>query len=119
MSGMASRSELDKLSDALKKLVTQHPRAKEWLEFALADPEIPTTMASQEDKDMFLKKVMRLVWPLRPIDCRRTSSGYHADIRLFLAFAEHDRQMLWCENSGWPVEAPILHMHHDGKTMPL
>lgn len=59
VSGMASRSELDKLSDALKKLVTQHPRAKNWLEFALVDPAIPRTMASQEDKDIFLKKVMK------------------------------------------------------------
>lgn len=59
VSGMASRSELDKLSDVLKKLVTQHPRTKEWLEVALTDPAIPNTMASQEDKDMFLKKIMR------------------------------------------------------------
>lgn len=60
VSGMASRSELDKLSDVLKKLVTQHPRTREWLQFALNDPAIPisNTMASQEDKNMFLKKII-------------------------------------------------------------
>lgn len=59
ISGMASRSELDKLSDALKKLVIQHPRAREWLELAMFDPSIPTNMSSLADKSAFIKKVIR------------------------------------------------------------
>ncbi|KUI65497.1 hypothetical protein VM1G_00937 [Cytospora mali] len=58
--GNASRSELDKLSDPLKKLVVQHPRAKQWLEAALLDPAFPSTQVSADDKSMFLKKVINL-----------------------------------------------------------
>lgn len=58
--GNASRSELDKLSDPLKKLVVQHPRSKDWLEAALFDPSFPDSEASEDDKSMFLKKVMGL-----------------------------------------------------------
>ncbi|KAK7736290.1 member of the karyopherin-beta [Cytospora paraplurivora] len=57
--GNASRSELDKLSDPLKKLVVQHPRAKQWLEAALLDPAFPSTQVSAGDKSMFLKKVTK------------------------------------------------------------
>lgn len=55
----ASRSELDKLSDPLKKLVTQHPRAKDWLESALLDPSFPSTLVSEAERIMFLKKVVK------------------------------------------------------------
>lgn len=58
--GNASRSELDKLSDPLKKIVVQHPRSKQWLEAALFDPLFPESEASKDDKSMFLKKVMNL-----------------------------------------------------------
>lgn len=58
--GSASRSELDKLSDPLKKLVTQHVRSKEWLEAALFDTSFPGSEASQEDKSLFLKKIISL-----------------------------------------------------------
>lgn len=57
--GNASRSELDKLSDPLKKLVVQHPRAKQWLEAALMDPSFPSTKVSAEDKSMFAKKIVK------------------------------------------------------------
>lgn len=56
--GNASRSELDKLSAPLRKIVVQHPRSKEWLESALFDPSFPESEASDEEKKMFLKKVM-------------------------------------------------------------
>lgn len=59
MGGNASRSELDKLSDPLKKLVVQHPRAKQWLETALLNPSFPSTQVSEADKSMFLKKVIK------------------------------------------------------------
>lgn len=58
--GNASRSELDKLSEPLKKLVIQHPRSKDWLEAALFDPSFPGSEASQQDKSMFLKKILSL-----------------------------------------------------------
>lgn len=57
--GRASRSELDKLSDPLKKLVVQHAHAKQWLEAALNDASFPSDKVSQDDKAMFLKKVIR------------------------------------------------------------
>lgn len=57
--GNASRSELDKLSDPLKKLVVQHPRAKQWLEAALLDPSFPSTKVTAEDKSMFAKKIIK------------------------------------------------------------
>lgn len=57
--GNASRSELDKLSDPLKKLVVQHPRAKQWLDAALLDPSFPSTKVTAEDKSMFAKKIVK------------------------------------------------------------
>jgi hypothetical protein len=57
--GKASRSELDKLSDPLKKLVVQHVRAKQWLEAALNDASFPSDKVSHNDKALFLKKVLR------------------------------------------------------------
>jgi hypothetical protein len=57
--GNASRSELDKLSEPLKKLVSQHPLAQSWLEAALLDPSFPGSRISREDRGRFLKKVIR------------------------------------------------------------
>jgi hypothetical protein len=57
--GNASRSELDKLSDPLKKLVVQTPRAQGWLESALFDPSFPSTQVSPQEKSVFLKKVIK------------------------------------------------------------
>lgn len=56
--GNAARSELDKLSDPLKKLVVQHPRAKQWLETALLDPAFPGVQVTEADKSVFVKKVI-------------------------------------------------------------
>lgn len=57
--GNASRSELDKLADPLKKLVVQHPRSKQWLEAALLDPAFPSTKVTAEDKLVFVKKITK------------------------------------------------------------
>ncbi|CAK7227343.1 member of the karyopherin-beta [Sporothrix curviconia] len=57
--GNASRSELDKLCEPLKKLVVQHPRASSWLEQALLDPGFPSDRVTAGDKTFFLKKVIR------------------------------------------------------------
>ncbi|KAI1844669.1 hypothetical protein JX266_009125 [Neoarthrinium moseri] len=58
--GKASRSELDKLSDPLKKLVVQHVHAKQWLEAALNDTSFPSDKVSHDDKALFLKKIVSL-----------------------------------------------------------
>lgn len=57
--GNASRSELDKLSEPLKKLVVQHPRAKQWLEAGLVDPSFSSAYVTETDKTTFLKKVIK------------------------------------------------------------
>lgn len=57
--GNASRSELDKISEPLKKLVSRHPRTKEWLESGLNHPSFPSNNVTAEDKSMFVKRVVR------------------------------------------------------------
>lgn len=61
MGGNASRSELDKLSEPLKKLVNRHAKAKEWLEAGLHDPSFPSAKVSDTEKAIFVKKVARFV----------------------------------------------------------
>ena len=56
--GNAARSELDKLSEPLKKLVTQQVRAQAWLEQALLHESFPSTLVTAEEKIVFLKKVV-------------------------------------------------------------
>ncbi|RYP32162.1 hypothetical protein DL766_004083 [Monosporascus sp. MC13-8B] len=58
--GKAARSQLDKLSDPLKRLVVRHADARHWLEAALNDPSFPGEKATPRDKAMFLKKVLSL-----------------------------------------------------------
>ncbi|KAI1760147.1 ARM repeat-containing protein [Hypoxylon sp. FL1150] len=58
--GRAARSELDKISDPLKKLVVQHVNARQWLETALHDPSFPSDKVLPEDKVLFLKKIISL-----------------------------------------------------------
>lgn len=58
--GRAARSDLDKLSDPLKKLVVQHVNASKWLEAALNDPSFPSDKVSSQDKGLFLKKLISL-----------------------------------------------------------
>ncbi|KAH8889540.1 ARM repeat-containing protein [Thozetella sp. PMI_491] len=58
--GDASRTELDKLSEPLKKLVVHSVQAQAWLEQALFDPSFPSTQVSEEDKRVFLKRITGL-----------------------------------------------------------
>lgn len=58
--GNAARSELDKLSDPLKKLVTSQVRSKQWLEQALFDQTFPSQQVGNEEKSTFLKKILGL-----------------------------------------------------------
>lgn len=57
--GAAARSELDKLSDPLRKLVVSQVRAKSWLEAALIDGNFPSDKVDQKEKMVFLTKVMK------------------------------------------------------------
>jgi len=59
LGGNASRSELDKLSEPLKKLVVRYPMAKGWLEAGLAHETFPSDKLSPQDKSVFVKKVIR------------------------------------------------------------
>ncbi|KAK5663914.1 hypothetical protein OQA88_125 [Cercophora sp. LCS_1] len=58
--GNAARSELDKLSDPLKKLVVQQPSAQQWLERALFGEGFPGGQVTPEEKMVFLKKIIAL-----------------------------------------------------------
>ncbi|KAI0400949.1 armadillo-type protein [Xylaria palmicola] len=58
--GKASRSDLDKLSDPLKKLIVQHVHASKWLEAALSDAGFPSDNVTPQDKALFVKKLVSL-----------------------------------------------------------
>lgn len=57
--GNSSRSELDKLTDPLKKLASSHPSAQSWIQTALFHPSFPSKNVSDKEKTMFLRKVIR------------------------------------------------------------
>ncbi|MBE3047089.1 hypothetical protein IMZ48_32110 [Candidatus Bathyarchaeota archaeon] len=57
--GNASRSELDKVTDPLKKLASSHPSAQSWIQAALFHPSFPSQNVSEKEKMMFLRKVIR------------------------------------------------------------
>jgi hypothetical protein len=57
--GEAMRSELDKLSEPLKKLVVQQVRAQAWLEAALLAEDFPSGKVSPGEKRVFLKKIIK------------------------------------------------------------
>ncbi|KAL2887150.1 importin 13 [Ceratocystis lukuohia] len=56
--GNAARSELDRLSLPIKRMVATKPQAKMWLEAALMNPSFPSSKVSEEDKSQFLKKIL-------------------------------------------------------------
>ncbi|KAK3692694.1 armadillo-type protein [Podospora appendiculata] len=58
--GNAARSELDKLSDPLKKLVTNQVRAQSWLEQALFHESFPSKQVTPQEKTLFLRKIVGL-----------------------------------------------------------
>ncbi|KAH6893595.1 armadillo-type protein [Thelonectria olida] len=60
MGGNASRSELDKLSEPLKKLIIRYPSAKAWLEAGLSHPSFPSVKVTPEEKSLFVKKIVSL-----------------------------------------------------------
>ncbi|KAK3369160.1 armadillo-type protein [Lasiosphaeria ovina] len=58
--GNAARSEIDRLTEPLKKLTSNQPRAQAWLQQALFHESFPSTQVTAEDKMLFLKKIVGL-----------------------------------------------------------
>lgn len=59
--GNALRSELDRLCEPLRKLVTRYPMAKDWLQSGLEHPSFPSEKVSAEQKSLFVKKIIRYI----------------------------------------------------------
>lgn len=57
--GRASRSELDKLSEPIKRLISRCPLAKEWLQIGLTHNSFPSDKVTLEQKTLFVKKLVR------------------------------------------------------------
>lgn len=64
--GNAARSDLDKLSEPLKKLVVRQVQAKSWLEAALLGDNFPSNKVTDKEKMTFLQKVVKYVEPISP-----------------------------------------------------
>uniref|UniRef100_A0A8H7K7S9 Importin N-terminal domain-containing protein n=1 Tax=Bionectria ochroleuca TaxID=29856 RepID=A0A8H7K7S9_BIOOC len=58
--GNAARSELDKVAEPLKRMVSRYPETKLWLELGLNHPSFPSSKVTLEQKSMFLKKIISL-----------------------------------------------------------
>ncbi|KAG6016548.1 hypothetical protein E4U54_001115, partial [Claviceps lovelessii] len=58
--GRASRSELDRLSEPIKKLINRYPMAKQWLEAGLHHESFPSDKITPEEKSVFVKKLVSL-----------------------------------------------------------
>ena len=59
--GNASRSELDKLSEPLRKLVVSQLQSKTWLDAALRGDTFDGEKVAMKDRLLFLQKVVRYV----------------------------------------------------------
>lgn len=58
--GNALRSELDRLSEPLRKLVVNYPMSREWLQSGLDHPSFPSQRVTPEQKSLFVKKIISL-----------------------------------------------------------
>ncbi len=61
IAGEASRSELDMLAQPLRKIVTFQPSARAWLSDALNSNAFPSQKVNQDDKRIWLNKIMRYI----------------------------------------------------------
>jgi hypothetical protein len=59
LGGGCQRSEVDTITEPLRKLVTRHVRSKTWLTEALKPVGFPTANVAEKDKRLFVEKVMR------------------------------------------------------------
>jgi len=58
--GGASRSEVDSLTEPLKKMIARQVKAKTWLSASLLRNGFPSPNLSEKDKTIFLNKIMTL-----------------------------------------------------------
>ncbi|KAK0384775.1 hypothetical protein NLU13_7253 [Sarocladium strictum] len=58
--GYASRSELGKLSEPVKKLVSCYPQSREWLGTAFGTLESDSINTTAEERSLFVKKIISL-----------------------------------------------------------
>ncbi|TVY38169.1 Importin beta-like protein [Lachnellula subtilissima] len=58
--GHAARSELDKLSEPLKKLVLRQAHSKKWIEAALLGSNFPSEKVTAKEKSVFAQKIANL-----------------------------------------------------------
>jgi len=65
--GNAARSELDKLSEPLKKLVVSQVRSKKWLEAALLGDGVSSQNITTKEKIVFLQKIIKYVKLITPL----------------------------------------------------
>jgi hypothetical protein len=57
--GNAARSELDRLSEPLKKLVVRQVRSQSWLEAALLGDDFPSDKVTTAQRRAFLSRIIR------------------------------------------------------------
>lgn len=103
-SGHAARSELDKISDPLKKLVVKQVRAKSWLETALFQKNLLGDKIGEGDRKIFLQKIIAQVTLFQKCRCCRCLTS------LRIGFEEQSKRIKSCETFGWLVEAQASHM---------
>lgn len=104
--GNALRSELDRLCEPLRKLVTRYPMAKDWLQSGLDHPSFPSEKVDAEQKSLFVKKIIRYITYIMDFihnGCANSSVVLEA----------LERQIRSSEISGYPRGVPTLHTHHE------
>jgi hypothetical protein len=104
--GHAARSELDKLSDPLKKLILRQGRSKQWLEAALFGKNFPSDKVTDKEKTVFIQKIVRY-YQLHPLP--------EPFLTIYVVFAALDQRIWWSGNFGWLVVGLILHMPRESR----
>jgi hypothetical protein len=93
--GNAARSELDKLSEPVKRLIVRQVNSKSWFEAALLGDSFPSDKVSVKDRIVFLQKVLKYVNPMSLLRER-------TDVALTVSEAPGERTR-WSGTFGWLV----------------
>jgi hypothetical protein len=94
--GHAARSELDRLSEPLKKLVVRQVHSKRWLEAALLGDDFPSDKVTVAQRKVFLQRVMRYAQAISSYDV--------PDANILLAvFVGLEELIRLFATSGWPL----------------
>lgn len=86
ISGHAARSDLDKLCEPLKKLITRQISSKSWLEAALQQVQPVGRVPEDADKRVLLQKLMRSVL---------AAEGRKQKLVLIIAVCEARNSQMW------------------------